>query len=314
VPERPVKLVRLEQRMWEAGPENYAAVFDNIAQQYPASFEAMLRNFWGLKESDSLSRATMYDSLYRNTVGNLWMQRLYDSVMLEFKDMRDIESALTEARRYYDHYFPGGTWPEIYTYTGPFVYWTIIDSLTVGIELDMYLGEHFGYYGSYESNMPKYISMRCDKAFIPVNVMQSLVDDVVPTLGSEASLLDEMLRQGKILYFLDCMLPDTHDSLKIGYTGTQVEWCFDNEGEIWKFLAGEELLFSKRMDDLRRYIGEAPNSQGMPEESPGRTAVWSGWQIIRAYMQENPETSLQELFMEMNAMEILKGADYNPGD
>lgn len=314
IPESRVELVRLEKLLFSADSTNYKTVYAGIAQKYPELFLSLTENFWGLVESDSLSQEAIYDSLFSNTTGNMWMQRLYDSCMLVFENMEDVEHSLSEAFRYYRYYFPDSLVPQVYTYTGPFVYWTIFDSTTVGIELDMYLGEHFGYYGSYESNMPQYISRRCDKAYIPTNVMQSLVDGVVPSWGADATLLDEMLRNGKILYYLDCVLPDVADSIKMGYTEAQIAWCFDNDAEIWKFLAGEDLLFSKRTDDMRRYLGEAPNSMGMPEESPGRAAIWTGWQIVRAYMEENPETTLQELFFEMDAMRILKGADYDPAD
>jgi hypothetical protein len=63
---------------------------------------------------------------------------------------------------------------------------------------------------------------------------------------------------------------------------------------------------------MRRYLGEAPSSMNMPEESPGRAAAWCGWQIVRAYMEEHPETSLPQLFYEMDAMRLLKEANYDP--
>ncbi len=37
------------------------------------------------------------------------------------------------------------------------------------------------------------------------------------------TLLDNMIHQGKLMYFVDAMLPDEKDSLKIGYT------CSTNE-------------------------------------------------------------------------------------
>ncbi len=312
IPEIPVEVVRVDELLFSATADNYKQVYADLRAQHPDIFASFTENFWGLVVSDSLTLDQVYDSLYNNTTGNMWMQRLFDSTQLMYQQTADIEEQLTEAFRYFRYYFPDSTLPKLYTYIGPFVYWTMFDSATLGIELDMYLGPHFGYYGSYESNMPQYISIRCDKPYIATNVMQSMIDGVVPSWGPDATLLDEMLRNGKILYYLDCVLPDVPDSIKMGYTGPQIDWCYDNEAEIWKFLAGEDLLFSKRVDDMRRYLGEAPNSQGMPEDSPGRVAIWTGWQIIRAYMQEYPETSLQELFFQMDAMEILRGADYAP--
>ena len=192
------------------------------------------------------------------------------------------------------------------------LYWNVHYYYNTPIELDMYMGQHFGYYGNYENNMPLYVTFRFDRPFIALNVMRSLLDGYIPMPGMEVALLDAMVLEGKMLYYLDCVLPDMEDSIKMGYTGAQIEWCYDNEAEIWKFLAGEELLFSKRTDDLRRYMDESPTSLGMPEESPGRVAAWTGWQIVRAYMQENPDVSLHELIYEPDAMKILKLSGYGP--
>ncbi|MEZ5014585.1 MAG: hypothetical protein R2794_09865 [Chitinophagales bacterium] len=312
VPDPGVQIVRLDQMLAKANGGNYREVFTQIEAEYPDAFTAYYRNFWGLAPSDSLPMDALYDSLYLNAVGNAWMRRLYDSVQLVYPDLAPVQKDLNTAFRYFKYYFPDSTLPNVFSYIGPFVYWTMIDSNSLGIELDMYMGKHFSNYGIFENNMPKYISYRCDEPFIVTNVMQTLMDGNMYSNGPEASLLDEMLREGKLLYYLDCVLPDTEDSVKMGYTAQQLQWCYDNESEIWKFLAGEDLLFSKRSDDLRRYIGEAPTSTGMPDEAPGRVAVWVGWQIVRKYMHENPEVRLEELFAEPDAMKILKSANYKP--
>ncbi len=308
------EIVRLERLMGKALPTNYQQIYSEIETQYPEIFRSYYRNFWGFSENDSFPRTRIYDSLYANTDGNPWMRRLMDSVDLEYHEIGDIKNRLTKALTYYKYYFPDSTLPKFYTYVGPFVYWTLFDSTSMGIELDMYMGEHFANFGSFESNMPQYIITRCARPYIVINIMKSLVDGAIADLGAEASILDAMVAQGKMLYYLDCMLPDLEDSLKMGYTEEQIIWCGENEGEIWKFLAGQELLFSKRGDEKRRYTDEAPTSVGMPAQSPGRAAVWTGWQIVRSYMRENPDVDLIELFNNPDALSILKKSGYEPGD
>lgn len=314
VPEQKVSIVRLDQLLWQAGADNYPAVFGTVETQYPDIFKSYAQNFWGLVNTDSLHPVNPYDSLYHNVVSNPWMNRLRDSVMVIYSSLSDVEKELSTSFRYFKYYFPDSSLPQLYSYIGPFVYWTLFDDNALGIELDMYMGKHFGYYGDYENNIPEYISTRCDKPYIAVNVMQSLMDGNIFSLGPESTLLDEMVRQGKMLYYLDCVLPDKADSTKMGYTEEQIEWCDANKGEIWKFLAGEDLLFSKKIDDLRRYVGEAPTSVGMPDNAPGRVAVWMGWQIVRSYMQEHPSTTLQQLFAMPDALQLLKDSGFNAED
>ncbi len=314
IPEQEVSILRLETMMSEANATNYKSVFAKIEAAHPEVFAAYYRNFWGLSVDDTTAEYDVYDSLFSNTLGNEWMSRLNDTIKLVYAKMDDVEAEISTAYRYFKYYFPDSALPQLYTYTGPFVYQTLFDDETMGIELDMYMGQNFAYYGNFENNMPLYLTFRFDRPFIALNVMRSLMDGSIPVPGMELSLLDAMLREGKMLYYLDCVLPNMPDSIKMGYSDAQIEWCDANEAEIWKFLAGEELLFSKRTDDHRRYLDEAPTSVGMPDAAPGRVAAWAGWQIVRSYMKENPETDLLTLFYEMDALRFLKMSGYNPED
>lgn len=307
-----IKLIRFDQALFETDGTDPIQHIKSTEEKYPYIFKSYTENYWNLAQTDSLHPINVYDSINTLVVNNEWMNRLYDSVQLVYNDMEKTESELKKALRYYKYYFPGDTLPQFYTYVGPFAYWTMVDDKTLGIELDMFMGQHFGYYGNFENNMPQYITIRCNENYIVPNVMETLIDGVIPTKGSDASLLDAMVYKGKVLYYLDLMLPDTPDSIKIGYTAKQIAWCFDNEDEIWKYLVGEDLLFSKKSDHFRKYLDEAPTSVGMPEDSPGRVPVWVGWQIIRTYMKEHKDVTLAQLFNEVDGLTLLKESGYNP--
>ncbi|MFN3940169.1 MAG: hypothetical protein ACK4IY_06255, partial [Chitinophagales bacterium] len=100
--------------------------------------------------------------------------------------------------------------------------------------------------------------------------------------------------------------------VKIGFSKKQMDWCEENAAEMWQFFAGNDLLFSKNMNEKQKYIGEAPFSQGMPEESPGRAAIWVGWQIVKKYMRNNPEVTVLQLLNDMNSYDILRKSNYSP--
>ena len=121
-----------------------------------------------------------------------------------------------------------------------------------------------------------------------------------------------MVHEGKLLYYLDMVLPDAPDSTKIGYTQTQLNWCKQNEPEIWAFLTEKELLFSNQIREYNKLISEAPSVSGMPPETPGRIGIWVGWQIVRRYMQQNPKVSLDELMQIKDGQKILQGSRYKP--
>ena len=50
----------------------------------------------------------------------------------------------------------------------------------------------------------------------------------------------------------------------------------------------------------------------MPPESPGKTAVWVGWQIVRKFMEKNPDTSIEELMKMQDGQMFLQKAGYKP--
>ena len=132
--------------------------------------------------------------------------------------------------------------------------------------------------------------------------------------NSQKDLLSKMVYNGKILYFMDALLPHIENSRKIGYTSDQIIWCKHNESNIWAFFIEHKLLYSTDHAENIKYIGEAPFTPGFPEGSPGRVGQWLGWQIVRAYMDNNPDVSLSELMEEENdAQKILTKSKYKPG-
>lgn len=113
----------------------------------------------------------------------------------------------------------------------------------IGVELNMFLGKNFSYYSSFAANLPKYLLYRFRKENIPVSIMLMLADGSVTSLGANASLLDDMLYEGKQMYYLDLVLPKVADSVKIGFNKSQIEWCENNEADIWKFLQVKNYYF-----------------------------------------------------------------------
>ncbi len=126
------------------------------------------------------------------------------------------------------------------------------------------------------------------------------------------NLLGNMIHQGKLMYFVDALLPEMEDSLKIGYTSNQLEWCKKNEAQMWLTLVENKMLYSSKRMDIIRYINDAPYTNGFPIESPGRTGIWIGWQIVRQYMNKHPEITLPQLMQNSDYQGILNASGYFP--
>ena len=57
-------------------------------------------------------------------------------------------------------------------------------------------------------------------------------EEMFPEPDQITSLMQKMIYNGKILYFMDATMPDVPDSLKIGYTSQQQKWA---EGHAMTF-------------------------------------------------------------------------------
>jgi len=111
---------------------------------------------------------------------------------------------------------------------------------------------------------------------------------------------------------LDHLLPYTQDSLKLGFTSAQTNWCQGNEFAMWAFFLKEELLYSNDHKKFKSLVSDSPYATGMPEEAPGKAGNWMGWQIVKSYMARFPETSLQELIDLKDSADFLNKSRYKP--
>lgn len=228
-----------------------------------------------------------------------------------FSDYDKLEKQLKKAFKYYAYHFPNKELPTIYTYVSGFNQSVVTAENIIGISLDKYLGRDCEYYKQLNST-PKYkvVNMHKDKITSDVAFAWGITE--FEDQASARNLLDNMVQNGKLMYLVDAMLPTTEDSLKIGFTQQQLEWCLLNEAQMWTYLIEHELLYSSNRMDIKRYINNAPSTSGFPIDSPGRTGVWIGWQIVRQFMKRNPDTTLEQLMEMKDYQKILNRSGYNP--
>ena len=55
----------------------------------------------------------------------------------------------------------------------------------------------------------------------------------------------------------------------------------------------ENLLYESDYPKIQKYLNPAPFTPGLGEknESAPKLAVWTGWQIVRQYMEKHPEVT-----------------------
>jgi hypothetical protein len=64
-------------------------------------------------------------------------------------------------------------------------------------------------------------------------------------------------------------------------------------------------------DVIKNYMGDAPSTQSMPDQSPGNIGSFVGWQIVRKYVAKRGDPGPKKL-MEIPWKEVLSESQYNP--
>jgi len=248
-----------------------------------------------------------------NFLTNKNVQELRDTVAITFKDMTNIKAELTEAFKYFKHYFPEKHLPKVKTVISEFGYKAVsLDSSYLVFGLDMYLGRNFKYYGSFD--FPFYIIKRFEKKYMVKDGMEVIYNEYFGKSGLESTdfLINEMIENGKKLYFLESMMPKKDKNILIGYSKKQLEWCEKSEAEIWAFYNEHDLFYSKDYMEHKKHVADGPKTAGMPKEAPGNVGSWVGWQIVNQYMNNHKgKVSLKQL-LKTDPKTIMAKSKYKP--
>lgn len=301
-----VEIIRYEEELFALGRNPGPEQVRRLHDRYPGFtdlFSYRIIRIGNMTDSAGISMIT--DFLNDTTILNA--KKIADVV---FRDFSSPGKELVKAFKHYRHYFPGKHLPVIYTCISGFNEQVFITDSLVGISLDKYLGPGCAYYSLLD--IPRFRQRRMFPEMIPVDVMRLWGSGEFEIGRDATTLLDHIICEGKLMYFLEAMMPSSADTLLTGFTKKQLAWCRDNEVLMWNYLVEHKLLFSTKQMDIVRYISDGPSTNGFPQESPARTGAWIGWQIIRSYMKRNPEVSLQELMLNQNCQHILNASVYAP--
>lgn len=281
--------------------------FNYLEKKYPGFFPLFVEKI--MRMGIVADTPPKYTGELISFLNNKSIKGLYDMCQSRFALMDDIEDDLENAYKHLKYYYPQTPVPQVFTFISEFGYGVITSDSIVGIGLDMFLGENYVYYPSI--GFPEFVIRKLKKEYIVPNVVKAVAKDMFEK-NLQNNFLSQIIYNGKIIYFLENILPDYPDSLLIGYTEKQLKWCKENEGEIWNFFLENKLLYSTDAVEYHKFIADGPTSAGMPRESPGNIGSWVGLHIVKKYMDENSAASLQQLMREQDAQKILQLSKYKP--
>lgn len=234
---------------------------------------------------------------------------LYQQVKNTFGDFNDLNNEFENAFKYYKHYYPEVTVPEMEVVLAGLQKDLFVSDSLISIAADYFLGPDAAYV---PNGVPDYILMRYEKEYIVPMSMLLLTQKQNKTDDSDQSLLADMIFYGKSYYMTKMTIPCTPDSLLIGYTAQEMKDINENEHIIWANFLENDLLYETSHFMKNKFIGERPKTFEISQQCPGRIGIWVGWQIVKSYMDKNPEVTLQELMETTDAQKIFSRSKYKP--
>ncbi len=239
------------------------------------------------------------------------MEKVYHEIQTIFGDLEAEKAALTEGFKRYRHHFPDSLVPEIVFFHSGFVQGVYATDSTLGIGLDRFLGpEHESVKRIPTDAVPQFVKDKMKREFLVTDAARGWVAYKFYKEDAGKDFLSTIVFFGKIMYVVDAMYPNVADQIKINYTPGQLQWCVNNEMNIWQKLVEDKLLFTTDENKIMKYITDGPFTSGLPQESPSRVGIWLGWQMVRAYMNDHSNLSVEDLVNEKNSQKILKS--YKP--
>ncbi len=302
-----IEFVRFGKELFSLPLNDTLAEMKTLHEKYPGFFDLFTYRIIRIGGIDEENFTRYMAEFLTDTM----VQNVKLEVEDEFSDFGKTEKEINKAFKYYQYHFPQKELPTVYTYISGYNQSVVTAENIVGISLDKYLGRDYKYY-QLLSTTPAYKIKNMYPAKIPADVAFAWGLTEFPPKSEITNLLGNMVYQGKLMYFTDALLPETPDTVKIGYTKKELKWCENNEAEMWTYLVENKMLYSNKRMDIVRYINDGPTTSGFPVESPGRTGIWLGWQIVRKYMEEFPEITLPALMANEDYQGILNASGYFP--
>lgn len=304
----PVKIKRMEKDMFSMDPDSIQSESQKMLDKYG--------NFYVRFITAYINDGGIGDSTYgynlQMFIRDKDMRRAYEDCVSKYPDLTWLEEDLTQAFKYYRYHFPEKQLPAIVTYMSGFNYPVICTDNTLGIGLEMYMGPNYELYEMMGEIFPLYRRKNMDKPYILPDALKGWMISETPMDMNKNDFLSTIIHQGKILYMVDAMLPQTHDTLKMGYTAEQLEWCKAHEFDMWAHFMERNIVYTTDNAEIQKFIIEGPFTAAFSKESPAQVGTWIGWQIVRSYMDKNPDITLEQLMNEKDAQKILMKAKYKP--
>lgn len=305
----PIKVMRLEQDLFKLEANNILPQTQALKSKYGMFYEYYLMNFLAPKGTiDSVYQKSVLNFTHDKDVRSAYQfaQSIYDD-----QTFGKIASEVNDCVKRFHYHFPTKKLPtKLITVSSGWNYaFAYLDSALV-VALDMYLGDTCMLYGMLR--YPQYQVRKMNKQNMVSDIVRGWMLSEFDKSEAGDNLLSHTIFYGKLFYTIQALMPDASDSLIIGYSMVQMDYCKKYEKQLWGFFAEKNRLYETNLNTVRELTSDGPFTGAIHKDCPPRIAMWVGWQIVRNYMKNNKTVTLNDLMKDNNAQVILNKSKYRP--
>lgn len=266
----------------------------------------------------------LYPDFFKNIPDSILNHRRKDTLALSFHQevqekisLSQVQDSLANLFGYIKDFDENFTAPNVYSFTGempylnPIAYFKQTHDLVIG--LDWFLGKDEKLYE--EVGIPQYLREQMTFKQFKLKVAENMARQMIRYEIHQRKFIDQIVYEGKIIALMRRFCPQYSEAELLGYTNKNMQWLSEHEAEVYLYFTENDLFFSDNHQLNERFILPAPFSKFYMEndaETPGRIGVWIGWQIIKNYLEQNPDTDLKNMIESKSGEEIFRASGYKP--
>lgn len=300
----PLTIHRLDLGIMALDPQNIKGGLSALQQAQPGLTELWL----GAVDLQGAPDEVLQQEL-GNFLQNPEVKQLHTEAQKTLSDISDIELEVSKAFARLQKLDPKTEVPELFLFVSGFDTKAINSPKAIGLSDDYYLGSDYKLYSQVSY---RYERILFNREYIATDFLSCFLAKHYPYRMKQSRLLDHMLYYGRLKYLLSVLFPDRPEWQIMGYTEQQWKWCETNEKEAWGYLLDQKYLFNSDGFEIQKFIEDAPFTQPLTQDSPGRMGVWFGYRIINNYMEAHPEVTMEQLMADCDAQHILSQSQYSP--
>lgn len=237
---------------------------------------------------------------------------LFEKVEEVYPDLADVRNQVSSVYRHFNYYYPDIELPtKIYTCVSgvnPEIPPVMLVDDAVVISLDWYLDcdpiyDRIG--------MPKYRSERTKKDNLSKDLGEMLYSDFLSCRHQQTNIVEEMVFQGRTLFFIEALNPYITDETLLGYSQEQLRWAESNEGNLWADIIGSQCLYSTEYDLFKTFFSDGPFTHEYSYDAPARLGEFVGLHIIRSYFGSH-DVTVQQLMECQDLQTLFQESGYKP--